>query len=435
MARIDLAKAKAWRDEELKRTDGKVDLSNLIDHANRQNTLFDVARKDIDEALDTLRALKGHEAFSEAFQLGKQLLAVDPKKAERLAEEAVVQARQLMLPHKVWSLAEAGELAVRAGNATGGRKIIGEAADLAEKMGNDGHDGLARGMVAARLAPHDWPRAKKLLDSFKEPNDYNRYLRTAVVQLAATDLAKAKKLLQEFRPSNASYPHEARLLLAFRISKNHPDEAVAIVEGTSDAVYRVRGLVQLAGLFAATDHKRALGMIDQAFNEMEKNGEPFRGWSGFGGRAGLAAFAVYKAKELGHPDVATLVARTLAFRDHGRTAFSPKERQNEQARIALMLAMTDPAAARQILAGIVPPDQFVRLAGAESRDWLFALADPNRAIEMMDRQFAGLEKFQGGGNALSRTGLVELSSILTAPNRLRHLAIYGECFSELIEED
>lgn len=437
MTRFDLDTAKAWRDEEKKRTEGKADFTDLIDKENRHKTLFDLARKDVDEALEVFRSAKEQDVFREVLDLGQRLAAVDPAKAERLAEEAVVQARQMKLPHKAWSLAQAGELAIRAGNAAGGTKVIAEAADWADKLGNEGLDGLARGMVAARLAPIDWPRAKKLLDSFKEPNDYNRYLQNAAVQLASTDLAKAKKLLGEFRPSNTHYPHTARLLIAFHIARDHPDEAVALVEGTTEAVYRVKGLMQLAGHFVATDRKRALAMIDQAFDEMEKDEEPFRGWSGSGGRAGLAALAVHRAQELGHPDIATLVARTLAFRPTAIFAGGAKDRQNALVRIALMLALTDPAAARQVLAGVASPDQFVKRAVSEGRDWLFALAlaDPSRAIALMDRHLAALEKSQGGASALSHTGLVELGSILTARNRLRALALYGSGFSEVTEED
>ena len=436
MARIDLDKAKAWRDDELKRTDDKVDLTDVFDREIRRRTLFDLARKDLDEALEILRGVKGRGAFDETLELGKRLLSVDPKKAERLAEEAVILARKMMLPQKVWSLAEAGELAIRAGNKAGGAKVIGQAADLAEKMETEHFDGLARGMVAARLAPIDWPRAKKLLDSFKEPSDYNRYLHNAAGQLAYTDLAKAKKLLAEFRPGNDFYPHSARLLIASRIAKDHPDEAVALVEGTGNPVYRAKGLLQLAGHLAPTDRKRAIALIDRAFDEVEKDPHEFSRWSNSGGPAGMAAFGVYRAKEIGHPDVAALVARTLTLRN-GRDSSSPKDNQNNVVRVAAVLALTDPAAARQLLAAIAPPDQFVQRAADESREWLFALAlaDPTRAIALMDRQLASLAKYQGNGNALGHTGLVELGSILTSRNRLADLGMYGVGFHDRDDDD
>lgn len=437
MARFDLDTAKAWRDEEKQRSEGKVDFTYLIDQEHRQRTLFDRARKDIDEALEVLRTARPQDVFREALDLGQRLAAVDPAKAERLAEEAVVRARQMKLPEAVWSLARAGELAIRAGNAAGGAKVIREAADLAEKSGTDGLHGYARGLVAARLAPVDWPRAKKLLDSFKEPNDYNRYLRTAAAQLASTDLAKAKELLGGFRPSNAHYIHEARLLVAFRIANKHPDEAVALVEGTSEVVYRVKGLLGLAERFVSTDRQRAIRMIDQAFDQLDKGGDAFRGWSGSGGAAGLAALAVYKAKEIGHPELATLVARALALRPSGRGNWSPEDRPRELVGFAMVLALTDPAAARHVLAGVAPPEQFVKRALHERRAWLFvlALADPARAVTLMDRQLEGLENFKGGGNALGQTGLVELSSILTARNRLEAVGRYGSVFHEIREED
>lgn len=227
------------------------------------------------------------------------------------------------------------------------------------------------------------------------------------------------------------------MLVAFRIARNHPDEAVALVVGTSKAAFRVKGLLGLAGRFASIDRKRAIRMVDQAFDELEKDGDPFRSWSGYGAAAGLAALAVYKANEIGHPELATLVARALALRPSGRDNWSPEDRPRQLVKFALVLALTDPAAARQVLAGIAAPEQFLKRAVHERRAWLFvlALADPARAVSLVDRQLEGLENFKGGGNALGQTGLVELSSILTARNRLEAVGGYGSVFREIREED
>jgi len=430
MARFDFDTAKAWRDEEKQRSGGEVDFTYLLERVNREKTLFDLARKDIDEALDLLPKGKDRDAFREVLELGRRLAAVDPAKAQRVAEDAVIRARQMALPERAWSLAQAGELAVRAGRAAGGGKVLAEAADWAEKLGPEGLHGLARGMVAARLAPFDWPRAKALLDSFKDPSDYNRYLCIAAAQVAGTDFPHAKSLLAEFRPSNTHYVQDARLLVAFRVAKRHPGEAVALVEGVNEPAFRVKGLFQLAGHLGATDRRRAVKLIDQAFAELEKDGDPFRSWTHFGGRATLAALALYRAKEIGHPDVATLAARTLALRP---TEADGRERHLLQC--ALLLALTDPTAARHVLAGIAPPQEFVKRAAAENRDWLFvlAVADPVRAMALVERKLDALEESDQA--TLSRSGLVELGSILTARNRLEMLSTFGSTFREVREED
>ena len=46
-----------------------------------------------------------------------------------------------------------------------------------------------------------------------------------------------------------------------------------------------------------------------------------------------------------------------------------------------------------------------------------------------------MENFQGGGNALGNSGLVELSSILAGRNRLHEVSIFGSGFREVQEED
>jgi protocatechuate 3,4-dioxygenase beta subunit len=429
MARFDFDTAKAWRDEEKQRSAGEVDFTPVLDRVHRERTLFDLARNDVDEALDLIPKGKDSSAFREVLELGNRLAAVDPAKAERVAEDAVLRARQMALPERAWSLAQAGELATRAGRAAGGRQVLAEAADWAEKLVVGGLPGLARGMVAARLAPVDWPRAKKLLDAFKDPSDYNRHLRSAAARIAETDPVHAQQLLTEFRPGNVFSAQEAPLLVAFRIARKHPDAAVALVEKTESA-FRVKGLFQLAGHLAATDEKRAVKLVDEAFAVLEKDSEAFRSWTYFGGRCALAALAVHRAKEIGYPDVSALVARTLALRP---TEADGRERHLLQC--AGLLALTDPGMARDVLAGIAPPEQFVDRAASESRDWLFvlALADPKRAIGLVDRLVGDLEK--SDRRTLSRTGLVELGSILTGRDRLEMYSRLASAPREVSDED
>jgi uncharacterized GH25 family protein len=439
MARIDLTAAKKWRDEEKARTNGKTDFTRLIDRVVREKTLADTAKEDIDEALAVIGALKADDGFAEAIRLGERMLAVDKAKAARLAEEAVVKARQREIPAKVWSLAEAGDLAARAGNAAGGKKVLLEAAELAGKLGTDdrGRNTLAVGLVAARLAPYDWPKAENLLDSVKDAGEYNRYLSAAAARLAAADLAKAKELLDRFKPSNSFYPHEARLRIAFVIAQEKPDEAVKLIDGVEKGPYRFQGYVRLAAIFTPADKARAAKLIETAFDLLDRDPEAFRSWSNFGGRAGLAAVGTVRAKEIGYPDVAGLVARTLALRATGQDAWSPDDRENNLVSVAAVLARVDPATARHVLAGVAPPDEFIERAMSQRRDWLFALAlaDPERATKLADKLIERAKNARGGRNALSVTGLVELGSILTAADRLKALTMYGNLPREIGDDD
>jgi hypothetical protein len=77
----------------------------------------------------------------------------------------------------------------------------------------------------------------------------------------------------------------------------------------------------------------------------------------------------------------------------------------------------------------------VKRAAAENRDWLFvlAVADPVRAMALVERKLDALEESDQA--TLSRSGLVELGSILTARNRLEMLSTFGSTFREVREED
>jgi uncharacterized GH25 family protein len=439
MARFDLDTAKKWRDDEKKRTDGKTDLTYQIEREARAKTLFDTAKEDIDEALALIGALKPDDAFAEAHRLGERMLAMDKAKAARLAEEAAVKARQREIPAKVWSLAEAGDLAARAGNVPGGKKVLAEAAELAAKLAPDdrGRNTLAVGLVAARLAPYDWPKAEAILNSIKDASEFNRFLSASAARLAASDLPKAKQLLDQFKPGNSFYPSEARVRVALAVAKEKPDEAVKLIDGVKEGAYRFRGYLQLAALFAPDDKPRAIRTIDIAFDLLDRDAETFRSWSGYGGRAGFAAVGAVRAREIGYPDVAGLVARTLAMRPTAEDAWSADDRENNLVNIAAALALVDPATARRLLAGVAPPEEFLARATSQRRDWLFALAlaDPERAIKLADKLIERAKTARQGGNALSATGLVELCSILTAPDRLKELSSYGNLPREIGESD
>jgi protocatechuate 3,4-dioxygenase beta subunit len=423
MAQLDPDTAKKWAAAEKERTDGKLDYTKRVDNAGARKRLLELARTDIDEAVAAITAMSAYDGFFEATRVGRELLATDKAKALRLAEEAVQKARQRELPDKVWSLADAGALAAEAGGA-GGKKILYEAAELAAKLTSDenGRNGMNVGMVAARLAPHDLPKAEELLSILKAPGDYNRFLSATAARLAPTDFARAKGLLDKFKPENGSYPRIARLQVAIAVAAKKPDEALELVNGINDMPDRVQGLVRLAVAFVKTDKPRAMKTIDATFDLMERNPEAFNSWSNFGGRGGFVVLTAAHAAQIGHPDAVTLTARALSLRT-GDDPYSPESRNEHIVNFAAVLALSDPAAARHVLAGIAPPDEFVNKALSSRRDWLFALAlaDPERAVQLVDklidRAVAGR-----GQSALSGSGLSELSIILLADDKLKELA-------------
>jgi hypothetical protein len=265
------------------------------------------------------------------------------------------------------------------------------------------------------------------LNRLKDPSDFNRFLFATAARLAASDFEKAKLLLTRFKPDSSFYSQTVRLRVAYAIAKEKPDEAVKLVDGVKEGPYRFQGYMRLAEILGPTDHERAVRLIDTAFDLLDRSPEIFRGWSNFGGSAGVAAVGVVQAKEIGYPDLAGLVARTLALRPIGANAWSADGREENLVNIAAALALVDPATARQVLATVAPPDEFVQRAMSQRRDWLFALAlaDPGRAMKLVDKLIEWAKSRRDGGNALSGTGLVEICSILTDPDRLRLLRVFG----------
>jgi RNA polymerase sigma factor (sigma-70 family) len=426
MARFDPGTARRWRDTEKERTGGKVDHTPLLDEVELDRTLPALARADLDEALARIPKTDRWQV-SRILTLAEQLLGEDRAKALRAAEEAAVRARALDPAERPWSLARAGDLGIRAGNAAGGKKLIAEAIELATKLPDGERHEYYRGLVAAAVAAHDESAAHKLIDGFGDPDRYNRALAGMVARLADTDPKRAEALFGRFRPGLGFSSSEARLVLGFKLAAGDPERAEAVVASTPEVKYRLLGFARLATLIAAKDRPRAWRLIDRAMDLLDQDPRAVQGWSGFGGAPAIAALVAVRARQAGHPDVGALVARALAQ----RTAYgweSRKERDEQTLSLATVLASADPPTARTLLNGIAPPAEFARRAVGQTRDWLFAaaLADPEHAGVVVDAVWSAARQRRGGGSATSNTGLIELLSVLTGPgDRLTHLATYG----------
>lgn len=426
MCRFDPATARRWRDEEKKRTNGKVDLTHFLDEADLERNLLAMARTDLDEALARLPK-KNQWDVGQVIDLAERLLADDKAKALRVAEEAAVRARALEPADRPWPLARAGDVAIRAGNAAGGKKLLAEAVDLANKLPADNRNQYFRGLVAVAVVVHDEPAAYKLIKGFANADTYNRALAGMVARLADADPKRAEAQFGKFRPGLGFAASEARLAVGFKLAATDPDRGEAVINGTPEVMYRLLGLARLATLVAAKDRPRAWKLIDRAMDGIDKNQESLRSWSNFGGVPAIAAMVAVRAGQVGHPDTSGLVARALAQ----RTAYgyeSRKERDDQTISLATVLAFVDPAAARVLLASIAPPAEFAKRAVGESRDWLFAaaLADPEHAMVVVDAIWSAAKDRRGSGAATSNTGLIELVSVLTQPgDRISALARYG----------
>jgi hypothetical protein len=130
------------------------------------------------------------------------------------------------------------------------------------------------------------------------------------------------------------------------------------------------------------------------------------------------------AREVGYPDMESVVARVLAVRQIDRHETPARVTESHLA-TALTLALTDPGTARQVLRAIEPRSSLIGTGYSSIRReyWLpaWALADLPHAVELFDRELAG---FPGKETiSLQDNGMAGMIEILTIPHeeRFRHL--------------
>ena len=177
-------------------------------------------------------------------------------------------------------------------------------------------------------------------------------------------------------------------------------------------------------------------LIDTAFEVLEQDLGPTTAWYLHGGRCEPAAIGAARAKEIGYPDVPQLIARCLAYRPTGEDG-RIEDRDRNIVKLAAMLACVDPATARQLLAIVGPPDALLQRALTQDRDWLFALAlaYPEQASQLADKLIQRAKDARGGRNGLSGTGLVELTDVLSAKDRLKELQRWLHVSQEVDEDE
>src|SRR5262249_17428345 len=132
----------------------------------------------------------------------------------------------LPLPDRAWSLADVGDLVVRLNQRDAGRKLIVEAAEIAETLAGDGRHGYARGRVAVQLVRFDLNRARALIP-LAQVNETNRWQAAIAVRLAADDLKQALEMVDTIKDDYSSLPSETRRRIAVLLADSgNLDEAL-----------------------------------------------------------------------------------------------------------------------------------------------------------------------------------------------------------------
>jgi pentatricopeptide repeat protein len=208
------------------------------------------------------------------------------------------------------------------------------------------------------------------------------------------------------------------------------DDAARVVgemKGYADKKYQVEAYAWLAVAITRRDPARAASFVDRALAMPVDQPDEFQSWTYFGGGSGAAAWAVACAHRAGYPDMAGAVAHVLAARPGDRNR-DPAQETQSVALAALVLGLTDPMAARQVLSDVATRSglRSVELDRLVHRHWLmaWALADPKRAEELFDTELAALEG-QRDIN-LQSTGLLKMAEILIHPRHRREAFLRRE---------
>ncbi|MGA2061572.1 MAG: carboxypeptidase-like regulatory domain-containing protein [Thermoguttaceae bacterium] len=372
MARIDPAQAIEWT----KNAKGSYKSESCRLAAEK------VAEADVEEAITLLAPYADYSSFMTLQTLVNRYAASDPAKAERLAEEAVLLARKLDQPERTYALAKAGELVVRLGKTEQGRKLIEEAAAMADKMGTADSNVYYRGLVAGAIAPLDLPRAMSLVEPTDAGSEKDRALARIAKIIALTNLEKALELVNRLE-KQSNQRDNTRLAIAYQLAPTRLKDALGVVDSMDTfaaAKTKAEAYGWLAAAIAPKDRQTAWSLVDKSFSLFEKNAQEMRGWSSSGGRGAFAAQVVAQANAIGYPDVGSLIDRVLAMRSLGDEVSSPRELQKPTVIMAKILALVDPETAKHLLETVAPRiDQYTDFDyfGVDARDWYqaWALAD------------------------------------------------------------
>jgi protocatechuate 3,4-dioxygenase beta subunit len=407
MARLDPPQALRWAKE----------AGGGADNTVRTVIAEHLAETDPDEALAFLGQVDNDSAYYALKGLAERHVETSAAKAVRFAEEALVRARTREQPARTWSLAEIGSIVRRLGKEEAGRKLIDEAAGMADKLGLQQHQALARGMVAQALAPYDLPRAHGLLKPLTDGNDRIRY-----AQMVASATMK----------DDPSLPPRTRMQIAYLLASSDSATAVRIVESIKgDAKTKAEAFAWVAVAVAPRDKQLACSLIDRSLAIYREEPDEFRPWSNYGAPSVFAARVAGQARQIGYPDMESVVARVLALRQVEGYE-SPARVTESHVATAMILALTDPATASQILRSVEPRKDVIGTGHSSIRRqyWLlaWALADLPHAVELFDLELGTLK--EKGAIDLQDNGMAGMIEILTIPAEerawrlLRHFGVF-----------
>jgi len=380
MTKIDPRQGQKWAEQ------AKLEPQKRVD----QDMLNRVADDDLEEALSVV-AEQGSMSYYYLERLVKHFVASDAQKALRCAEEGVIRARNQDQPQRAVGLAKMAAMIARLGNTEAAKKLATEAADMAGQWQPSDQNMYSLGSIAVALAPLDLDRSLELLAKIPKNRRQDHLAKVAASQ---DDLEKAESVMKDLDPW---YLQRARMRLAYRIAAARPADAVRLIEKPSQRDYgneedmKAVALGWLATAIAPRDPAMACSLVDRAFDIYLKPQE--RSYGNFGGRAAGVALLAVQARQIGYPDMESVVWRALAARPlPDKDDFSHARAQESRVVMAAFLALVDAPAAKQMLAAVEPQSASIGsgYSGVGRDEWFraWAVADPGHAVELVEAEFA-----------------------------------------------
>ena len=265
----------------------------------RAATAEKIADEDFDEAL-SLIGQSGSNRPNTLVKLARRYTVPNPAKALRCAEELVVAARAVDQPWRTGYLAQAGGLAIRLGKKEAGQKLLDEAGKMADKLGTEGQNAGARGMVARAMAPSDFQRALSLLKPITSSrNDLDQLRADVAVAGCLQHLDQALAIVAKIE--SAYTANAARLRIAYRLAPTRPTDAIRVAESIAsgrgvpcEKPSKAEALSWVAVAVAPCDKTLACSLIDRAFTILmapDASGSALNVYGMFSGWRVRAAFS------------------------------------------------------------------------------------------------------------------------------------------------
>jgi hypothetical protein len=182
----------------------------------------------------------------------------------------------------------------------------------------------------------------------------------------------------------------------------------------------------LAVAMAPRDRARAWALIDRALAIPIDRPEPFQSWTYFGAALASTARIAACAKQIGYPDMDSVIMRVMTTRPGGSQ--DPAMQILSATIAAVPMALVDPGAARTVLqqieqrSGLDP----VALAKVAGQEWLraWALVDLEKAQSLFEAELSALESTKDPN--LQSTGFFKMVEVLAAPPHRRKAVVYGD---------